>query len=721
MKNTFIIAARAKLILCFFVWGCVCGILVADGSAFSEVNFVGEISEHLIKPVDAVVSPDEDIYVLDQSQSKVFVFNAKGQLKLSFGTKGSLAGQLYHPTSIAFNQEQEVIVVDGGNARVNIYNQKGHFLSQLGNEGRHKGEFEKPVSVAVDGNDYIYVADQHLDKIVQYSPQGVFLNEIKLDYEPTDLAFGPQNAMFVLSQKEGIIRKYQGESLSQEMIFVQGETNLLKQATGLSVDEANHIYIISLHDHSIYKFNESEELLFSFGSRGEGRGQFQRPDAIIYTLGKIYIPDTHNQRIQILQVSQETQPAKLTTSSQSRVPLVEYEDSIYVSKYIRDLKVLKDNALYALSDSKGCIFQSTDERKVLGVNVNDVSGLSMPQAFELKSTGEALVADTDNHRVQFLNGDGSYGYQFGVKGNDQSQFNHLEGIALHKEGYIYVADTRNDRIQIFNRDGIYLDSFGERSQPADEKGPAPGTFREPKALEFNSQNELFVLDYRNQRIQVFDEKGKFLDQISSLDAEVGFQDPVDLSIDENDYIYVADQGDHSIKIFDPDLQFVGKFGSEGKGPSYFPRLSAVDSLNNKIYVADYTVDDIKVFSFNRGPIQEVVTPKKEQDDQDRQQAEAPKQEPVQVSERWENPDERKQVSKKEMEPKGDENKLFLSRLTYALGYINLPYEAKLMMLKKDLEQNGMVPLDVLDQLVIESEREVSDGVVRIIVSVPKKQ
>jgi hypothetical protein len=65
-------------------------------------------------------------------------------------------------------------------------------------------------------------------------------------------------------------------------------------------------------------------------------------------------------------------------------------------------------------------------------------------------------------------------------------------------------------------------------------GSGPGEFEVPHALAFDSRGRLFVGDRANNRIQIFDQDGKFLDQWKQ------FGRPSGLYIDKNDILYVTD-------------------------------------------------------------------------------------------------------------------------------------------------------------------------------------
>ncbi len=105
-------------------------------------------------------------------------------------------------------------------------------------------------------------------------------------------------------------------------------------------------------------------------------------------------------------------------------------------------------------------------------------------------------------------------------------------------GDIYVADGHSgqganadanttSRIAKFDSEGNFLESWGRI-------GTAPGEFRTPHSLAFDSRGRLFVADRGNVRIQIFDQEGHFIDQWFQFGRSSG------IHIDDNDVLYTAD-------------------------------------------------------------------------------------------------------------------------------------------------------------------------------------
>ncbi|OGX56691.1 MAG: hypothetical protein A2306_08560, partial [Omnitrophica WOR_2 bacterium RIFOXYB2_FULL_38_16] len=389
----------------------------------------------------------------------------------------------------------------------------------------------------------------------------------------------------------------QGSDDAIDITNVENGYNPLYYAVALDVDERGDIYIIESNKNKIVKLDQDGKALFSFGSRGEGRGQFDLPENITAaSKDKILIADARNKRVQMMQVSGSNKTSLHPV--QYITPVLDYDSSIYAGENIVDIRFVKKKGLYSLSDTNGKILLKGENKSLIAKADENVLGMNGPKTIYVYNDGKMIIADTGNNRIQFLNEDGTSQYSFGKKGNNTSEFNSPQGVAVSKDGYIYVSDTKNHRIQVFSEEGIYLNSFGRLTETIGESGAEPGTFFLPKDIEFDDKDQLYVLDYKNRRIQVFDKDGKVLRVIGSVLDEVEFKEPVDFTLDENGYLYIADKGTNKIYILDDKGKYVMEFGSAGKGPSYFPNLTSIESNDGKIYVSDYMADSIKVFSFD---------------------------------------------------------------------------------------------------------------------------
>jgi DNA-binding beta-propeller fold protein YncE len=124
----------------------------------------------------------------------------------------------------------------------------------------------------------------------------------------------------------------------------------------------------------------------------------------------------------------------------------------------------------------------------------------------------------------------------GVAGDGQDTFNQPTDVAIAPNGDIFIADGHrdsataapgNNRIVHFSKEGKFIAAFGK-------KGTGPGEMREPHSIAFDSQGRLFVADRMNNRIEIFDQNGKFLDQWAQ------FGRPSGLAISADDTLYSTD-------------------------------------------------------------------------------------------------------------------------------------------------------------------------------------
>lgn len=101
----------------------------------------------------------------------------------------------------------------------------------------------------------------------------------------------------------------------------------------------------------------------------------------------------------------------------------------------------------------------------------------------------------------------------GVAGADGGHFDKPSDVAVLPDGSFYVSDGYgNSRVAKFSAEGKFEFQWGV-------PGTAPGQFQLPHGLAIDAAGRVYVADRENDRVQIFDAKGKFLAQWHA--AEIG--------------------------------------------------------------------------------------------------------------------------------------------------------------------------------------------------------
>src|SRR5439155_16546925 len=79
-----------------------------------------------------------------------------------------------------------------------------------------------------------------------------------------------------------------------------------------------------------------------------------------------------------------------------------------------------------------------------------------PTGITVDGSGNVLVADTGNGRIEKFSPTGAFLSIIGTKGSGQGQFAQPNGIAIDRVGNIYVADAGNHRVLTLKPDGTFI-------------------------------------------------------------------------------------------------------------------------------------------------------------------------------------------------------------------------------------------------------------------------
>jgi sugar lactone lactonase YvrE len=187
------------------------------------------------------------------------------------------------------------------------------------------------------------------------------------------------------------------------------------------------------------------------------------------------------------------------------------------------------------------------------------------------------ATDVVNHTVTQFAPDGKVLMTLGekgVEGEDEKHFNKPTDIAFAPDGNFFVSDGYgNARVVKFDKSGKFLLAWGK-------KGTSEGEFNTPHAVRLDSKGNLFVGDRENDRVQVFDQNGKFIRSFG------GFA-PFGLFITADDTLFVADGRAHRVMKMNLEGKISETIGKVGPEPGHFflPHGITVDK-DGAIYVTE---------------------------------------------------------------------------------------------------------------------------------------
>lgn len=227
---------------------------------------------------------------------------------------------------------------------------------------------------------------------------------------------------------------------------------------------------------------------------------------------------------------------------------------------------------------------------------------SLDKPMDVAKIGEFLyVTDTNHKQVQAFDGSGTSVFKFGKEGEGKGEFKFPYGITGDKAGNVYVADLYNGNISIFDHKGKFINYFEEQ----DKKNKS---INSPAGIRIFKE-KLYVTDIKTNKVIVFDLKGKKL-----LEIEKGATDedllyaPNAVTTDQKGNIFIADSGNQRVQVYDKKGKYIRTVnGSEdGKGTSVFvnPRGIGVDSrgvlyvvnnLTHLVYGFDETGKEVFTF------------------------------------------------------------------------------------------------------------------------------
>jgi DNA-binding beta-propeller fold protein YncE len=272
------------------------------------------------------------------------------------------------------------------------------------------------------------------------------------------------------------------------------------QPSDVDVGKNHGIYVLDGVNNQVKVFDEKGAFLFSFGSKGTGRGQFESPLGLtIDSAGRVFVADTGNRRVQIFSAEGKVQSEFSVTLKDAQHPC----DPV-------DLALdEKRNRIYVVdNENHSVLLYSMDTFSFLerwGKEGDGRQDFRYPFFIAVGKDSTVLIVDVLNTRVQAWEPKGRAISTIGEWGVDVSQLYRPKGVCVDKDNRVFVSDSYLGAIQVFNRYGSFLSVAGDESGKIIK-------WKTPVGMAIDDRQRLYVVDMIANRVCVY--------QILDKDIEV---------------------------------------------------------------------------------------------------------------------------------------------------------------------------------------------------------
>lgn len=306
--------------------------------------------------------------------------------------------RLSYPSKLFFDSaRREIYITDSGHSRILVYTYDFYPLLCI---GKSDG-IESPVSLTVDPKGYIFVAQssgskQKRARISVLSPSLRWKKDIFFEgfensngFSPKNIAISKNGQLYVAGSNFcGVVVLNKDGMFSNLLSPVDRLGKMEEQKATIcdvEIDSSGRIYLLSEDMGRIYVYDDKENFLFKFGQKGGGSGKLSRPRGLAV--------DDRSKRV-------------------------------YVIDYMRH-------------------------------------------------TANAYSAE-----------DGRFLFDFGGKGWGRGWFQYPSDIAVDTSGNVLIADTFNQRVQVLKLEGFPSGAVAELVKETKPEAPARKELAEQKAAQY---------------------------------------------------------------------------------------------------------------------------------------------------------------------------------------------------------------------------------------------
>jgi len=279
---------------------------------------------------------------------------------------------------------------------------------------------------------------------VQTTDSGAIKREVTHRFaKPYGMGMDSQGRLYVADTFVAAVFIFDLEK-KQTKLLRHGVDGKLGMIIGLTVDDADRLFVVDAEAHRVAVFNKDGKLETYFGA-----DQLTHPGgcAIDEPNRLFYVADTGKDQV-----------------------------VVFDADTFKFLRVIGGSAKKPGDDDPGT--------------------LSKPSNVAVDKDGLIYVSDTMNNRIEVFDAEGNFVSLFGKHGDSPGFFARPKGIAIDADGHIWVADASQNNVQIWDKEGHLVAFFGIG-------GELPGQFSVPSGVFIDKKNRIYVAEQFKARVQIF--------------------------------------------------------------------------------------------------------------------------------------------------------------------------------------------------------------------------
>jgi len=255
-----------------------------------------------------------------------------------------------------------------------------------------------------------------------------------------------------------------------------------------------------------------------------------------------------------------------------------------------------DETLYVVDRRAGGLAIVNVKKKRFEIWKGEGSGrLSEPVGVAVSEAGDLYVSDGTQRAIYVFDAGLKFRAAFAPV-----KFQRPTALALSADGAKLAAcDTPGHKVYVLDaKDGTVLLTLGKGERSNEE-----GAFHTPVAVAFDEQGFLYVADYLNFRIQVFDADGAVELVFGRAGDRPGdLNRPRGIAADAfSKVLYIVDGAFQLVQMFNFDGELLMWFGGPGAGPAEFQLPSGMARRGSLLAVTDTLNNRVQLFRFLGAP------------------------------------------------------------------------------------------------------------------------